>query len=110
MAAKSACSFHAAMQASSWVLSVRVSILLMASMIGSFFCLSWVSRACSSSRMAVRGSVTSRPTSTPDTASPMERTIKSPSRVRGLWLPGVSRNTSCILSLVTTPMMRVRVV
>ena len=49
-------------------------------------------------------------TSIPSIASSTLLTMYSPSRVRGLCRPGVSRKTICQSGLLATPMMRLRVV
>ena len=46
----------------------------------------------------------------PSIASLTDCIMLSPSFVRGVWMPGVSRNTICQSGRVITPMMRLRVV
>src|SRR3954447_25950605 len=55
-------------------------------------------------------STTNATTSTPPSASVAVSFKRSPSRVRGLWIPGVSTNTICTSGRVRTPRIWVRVV
>src|SRR4051812_15519840 len=55
-------------------------------------------------------STTRQTTSTSPMAPVAESLSRSPSRVRGLWMPGVSSNTICVSAVLSTPRTCVRVV
>ncbi len=90
--------------------SLALSTLLTTSTVGVS---TWATRSATKRSPRPIGSVASMTKQTTSTSSrvPTARLlVRSPNKVRGLWMPGVSRNTICVRSVVRTPRTCVRVV
>ena len=89
---------------------LTLSILLITSITGVFTRLSCPAICCSPAPMKVVGSTSHKTTSTSFRVRSATFTIYSPSLFFALWMPGVSTNTICPSSVVSTVWMRLRVV